>query len=150
MIPRFSRLGYRLLPLLYAWPTAVGAERTSRVPSRHATRHPSPTQATPFWCEKGKPKKYHGIENYIFVGGDFDIFMTWVVHFDTCSTLDFHNLHLAKCSPTFHPRHAAWWHPTLHLQHLKKKLVPPSSIKKVIQTSVRCFFWLWSGDPDAS
>lgn len=75
-----------------------------------------------FFCvKKGKPQKYHGIENYIFVGGDFDIFMTWVVHFDTCSTLDFHNLHLAKCSPTFHPRYAAWWHPTLHLQHLPSK-----------------------------
>lgn len=74
-----------------------------------------------------RPRKQHlfGIANYIFVGGDFDIFMTWVVHFDTCSTLDFHNLHLAKCSPTFHPRHAAWWHPTLHLQHLKKKTGSP-------------------------
>ena len=34
-------------PLRMAWPTAVGAERTRRVPSRQATRQPSPTQATP-------------------------------------------------------------------------------------------------------
>lgn len=107
-----------------------------------------------FFCvKKGKPRKATKISRY------------WKLHLCWWRCLYFHGM---GCSfwymfhfglPQFTPSEmqsdipskarcmvASHTAPTTS----EKKLVPPSSIKKVIQTSVRCFFWLWSDDPDAS